>query len=415
MSGKSELFLFDKPTPQVVIENAVFMDVNPTTSLGENAQTIDFVINGSETLYLDMNDTLLYLRINITNALGVVLPAGNAVVPVNFFMNSLFSDVTLSLNDTVIEGGNQMYAYKSTIENIFNFNRDAKDLQLEASGFNENNGTRRGWVSESKQCELMGALRLDFLNQPKYLFPGINVKISMQKHSNPRFSIVGGGGDYRINIMQAKLYVRRVDVARSVLSGHIKGLQTQNMMYPYDRSQVVTYTIANGSLSHYKDNLFSNSLLPKLVIVGLVSQAGYNGTEINSNAFNFHHFNVNSVGLYRDGQAVPYREVYEPDFANNLCTRDYMKSIVQCTQHLNSNTNNGITMELFKNGYTFFTFNLTPDFDFNQRQMPRDGNLRLELKFAVPLPAAINVVVYATFDSTLQITKDRQIIRDNAI
>ena len=42
-------FLFDKPTPQVVIDSAIFMDVNPTTSLGENAQTIDFTINGSET------------------------------------------------------------------------------------------------------------------------------------------------------------------------------------------------------------------------------------------------------------------------------------------------------------------------------------------------------------------------------
>ena len=42
--------------------------------------------------------------------------------------------------------------------------------------------------------------------------------------------------------------------------------------------------------------------------------------------------------------------------------------------------------------------------------MPRDGNLRLEIKFAEPLAKAINVLIYATFDSELQITKNREIV-----
>lgn len=90
-----------------------------------------------------------------------------------------------------------------------------------------------------------------------------------------------------------------------------------------------------------------------------------------------------------------------------------MKSIIHNTQHLNTNMNNGIDLEKFKSGYTFFTFNLTPDFDINQCQMPRDGNLRLELKFGGTLAQAINVIVYATFDSKIEITKDRAIICDN--
>ena len=179
MSGKSELRVFDHEMPQIVIEDANFVDINPQTSLSESANTIEFYINGSETEYLDMNDTLLYLRLNVVAGDGKHLTKGSLVTPANFFMNALFSDVTLQLNDTVIEGGNQLYAYKSTFESIFGFSNAAKKIQLRPMGFNDDEVERKSWIEESKQMELIGALRLDFLNQPKYLIPGVSVRTAV--------------------------------------------------------------------------------------------------------------------------------------------------------------------------------------------------------------------------------------------
>ena len=174
---------------------------------------------------------------------------------------------------------------------------------------------------------------------------------------------------------------------------------------------MISYSIPQGSLSHFNDNLFSTRLLPKFVVVAFVKASAYAGSELQGDPFKFDHFNVNSIGLFRDGQSLPYRELYEPNFKEGLYTRDYVKSIVHCTQHLNTNLTNGIDLDKFGGGhYTFFTFNLTPDFDYNQCQMGRDGNLRMEVKFAEPLSKAINVLIYATFDHELQITKDRDII-----
>ena len=411
MSGKSELRIFDHESPQIVIESASFVDVNPQTSLSENANTIEFYINGSETEYLDMNDTLLYLRLNVMAGDGKPLAVASNVTPTNFLMNALFNDVSLQLNDVVIEGGNQLYAYKSTFESIFGFSEEAKLAQLRPMGYCEDEVERKGWIKESKPLELMGALRLDFLNQPKYLIPGVNVRIKLQRHSD-RFALIHGTGSPRIKITHAKLYVRRVRVNPTVTLAHNKGLSLdRNAIYNYNRGQMISYSIAQGSLSHFNDNLFSTKLLPKFVVVGFVKAAAYNGRELENNPFHFEHFNVCSVGLFRDGQSLPYRELYEPNFKEGLYTREYVKSIVQCTQHLNTNLTNGIDLEKFGNGgYTFFTFNLTPDFDYNQRQMPRDGNLRLEIKFAEPLAKAINVLIYATFDNSLQITKEREIV-----
>ena len=182
-------------------------------------------------------------------------------------------------------------------------------------------------------------------------------------------------------------------VSPTVSLAHNKGLSTsKNALYQYNRGQMISYSISQGSLSHFNDNLFSTKLLPKFVVVGFVKAAAYNGTHLDTDPFMFEHFNVCSIGLFRDGQSLPYRELYEPNFKEGLFTREYVKSIIHCTQHLNTNLTNGIDMERFSDGgYTFFTFNLTPDFDYNQIQPPHDGNLRLEIKFAEPVDKAINV------------------------
>ena len=415
MSGKSELRLFDPSLPQITIDSAVFSDINPSTAIGENATTIDFLINGSESDYLDLNDTLLYLRLRVTTSDNKVLPNTSAVTPSNYWLNSLFSDVTLSLNDTVIEGGNHLYPYKATIESIFQFDEATKKSQLAPMGYNEDAEERKGWIKNSRTVELIGALRLDFFNQSKYLLPKVDVRISLQRSKNS-FCMQTGTGNPQIKLACAKLYVRRVKVRQSVSLGHELGLQTKNALYSYNRGQVISYAIPSGSLSHFKDNLFSRTLLPKFVIVGMVSSDSFNGTAGTAGAtdpFKFEHFDVNSVGLFRDGQSLPYRELYEPNFANELYAKEYMKSIVHCPQHFNVNVNNGITMKKFADGHTFFTFNLSPDFDYTQTQLPHDSNLRLEIRFAKQLEKSINVIVYGVFDNQLQITKDRKIIPDN--
>ena len=94
-------------------------------------------------------------------------------------------------------------------------------------------------------------------------------------------------------------------------------------------------------------------------------------------------------------------------------TDAYVRSILQNTQMLNTNNNNGIDMKDFsENGYTFFTFNLAPNFDMNQVKIPRDANFRLGMRFSEALKHSINVIAYAIYDAKVQITGDRHIITD---
>ena len=147
----------------------------------------------------------------------------------------------------------------------------------------------------------------------------------------------------------------------------------------------------------------------------MVHTEAYNGSYFKQ-SFNFQHFKISQLALHRDGQMIPYKRPYTLNYnknGGNLVTDAYVRSILQNTQMLNTNNNNGIDMDDFTNkGYTFFTFNLTPDFDMNQVQQARDANLRLDMTFASALTHAINVIAYGIFDAKIQITGNREIIPD---
>jgi len=72
----------------------------------------------------------------------------------------------------------------------------------------------------------------------------------------------------------------------------------------------------------------------------------------------------------------------------------------------------GLDREDYNLGYTLWTFDLTPDGSASSGthwSPMKQGNFRIELKFAKNLPTAITCIVYAEFDSLLQVDKQRSV------
>lgn len=401
MSGKSELSIFDKPDPQIVVQNATFEEIFPTNTLSGEAADIEFKINASNIDYLDLNDTLLYVSVKVVQENGSPLVDKADVCPNDYFFHSLFKDVILKFNSMLVEGGNNTYAQKAIITNVLNYSKDTETMTLDTVGCNVLETHRKVWIARSKTFEMCGPLMLDFFNQPKYLIPGISVHIRCQR--NPSSYCIKGVGKVLIN--DAKLFVRRVKVTSSVLMGHNIGLQKLNAIYPIRQTRLNAYSVAKGSLSYFKDQIFDDRQLPKFVLVTFQPTKSYNGDKEEFSS-KFEHSNVNSITLARN---TDYRECYNVDFENDRYVTGFVQSIIRNMGLLNKNMNIGINMKYFKDRYPFFTFVLAPDFDVNQTQMPKQGNLRLDIRFSKPLAEATTVLIYGIFDSQIEISSSRAI------
>jgi len=402
--GKTELCIFDRPSPQAVIEYGAFEDVYPKNAISDVSGDIEFSINGSNTEYLDLNDTMLFVQIRVVDKDKKVLTATDDSIPTNYIFHTLFKDVILTFNSFKIEGGNDTYIHKALIETILNYNGDTKNVCLAPMGY----GTvdiRKTTITGSKTLSLCGSLQLDFMDQPKYLIPGVSVSIKLQR-SNPMVSLESVANTPKIEILDAKLMVRRVRVESSVLAGHQIGLNKQNAIYPIRKKEVVGFPISKGSSSFYMEQLFSERRLPSFLLVTFQDASQFAGS-YKSSISTFKNLGATSITLTKN---TDYRETYTQDFDNDNYTTSYMQSIVRNMGYLDKNLNCGITLAEFKSTYPFFTFVLAPDFDINQSQLPQQGNLKLDIKFAKALEASAIVIVYGVFESEIQISANRNVL-----
>src|SRR5688572_23255236 len=94
---------------------------------------IEFNVTGSGQEYLDLSNTQLYVKASIIKANNAAADAGDHVGPSILFLHSLFSEVDITLNDTLVTASNNTYAYRSYLETILSYGGGAKTSQLTAA------------------------------------------------------------------------------------------------------------------------------------------------------------------------------------------------------------------------------------------------------------------------------------------
>ena len=161
-------------------------------------------------------------------------------------------------------------------------------------------------------------------------------------------------------------------------------------------------------VSHEK--LFSGQL-PTRVVIGLVPNRAFNG-HVDSNPFNFQHFNLTEIALYLDGQQQHAIRPIQPDYEHGQYIRAY-DTLFAGTGKLSKDEGLFITGEDYSNGYALYAFDLSADLGEDDHfNLVRQGSVRLALKFAVALPATVSVIAYAEFENIIKVDRDRNIVFD---
>ena len=421
---KSELDLFSVPPTQTSVENGTWVEYHPITTLTENSP-IEFDIPSSGEDYVDFANSYLHVKAKIVKGNGENLAADDVVAPTNLWLHSLFSQVDVSLNGTQITSSTNTYPYRAMIETLLTYGGDAKQSQLTSALFykdtagkmdthvldgevNDGFVKRAAFTSRSKTVDMIGRLHADIFFQERYMLNEVNTKLKLHR-ARDTFSIHHNGA-FKVVILSAVLYIRKIKLMPSVFLAQAKTLETSNAKYPVRRVVCKSFTIPIGFLDASHEKVFSGQL-PSRLVIGLVENSSYNGHK-QKNPFNFQNFKLTEIGVYTDGQQQLAVKPLKLNFENAEYISAYHSLFSGCGK-VNNDEGNFIDRKEFSDGYCLYAFDLSPDLkEDDHYNLIKEGSLRLVLKFAEALTTTVSVIVYGEFENVIEVDRNRNIIHN---
>jgi hypothetical protein len=431
--------MFKKPKKELALSHGRTICVPPNNGTMSSGPYI-FQIPATGTNFIQSSLTKMYGKCKITKPDGSDIETGKNFSIVNMFPVSLFETIDIEVNGSAIsELSSTLHHYKTFIESTLCYGMDAAQSHLLSGLYHpdrsfefdsttktpaaaEKTATtpavlytpttgyqkRAEIVKESKVFDFCIPLQHSFLMVDTFLPPNVPFTIKLTRSSDA-FSIIDGDatkGNYKVEILELKLYVRLVELHPQAQSGLMGALQKEPAHYQMNKTVLKNFSVASGSQGFQQGQIFTG-IIPKTIIVTAVLTESFYGS-YGSNPWVFQPFDCNYAALRVGGELVP-SDPYAPNFTKDLFAREYSDLFSNIGVH-HSNTGNYITMDTFKKGRFFFAWDLSPDgCNGFHLHPPVQGGVDLELKFGTVLPKPITVLVYAVYDNTILLHDDKTV------
>ena len=472
---KSELDLFSLPPTQTAVESGIWDTIQPNSGFDKNP-VVEFRIPGDSLHYLDLSQTELYVKLKIHGVASgeqkgedMMIRAFSPVLPVNNFLHSLFQDITVRFNSTIVEQTQSIYPYRAYLEDTLNYDKECKDSFLqqqlyvkdnagqfdvmvsgndkslvtlpEASHYDKDGVFRysattlvesqkiverqieiqQGTIVNNKGALfrktllmnnglLKGKFHLDTFNMNRYLLNSVDVSITMKKSNKSFFLMYDADEDLcTVDIQSMYIKVRRVRVSPSIMLDHAMTLEKTNAKYPIKKVLLKPITLEYNSTAQTLSNIHTG-IMPNRLVLAFTTTTAHSGS-FRTNPFNFRHFNIESLAVKIASQSVPYSTPLEFRANDNVnqFTEAYNSLFSGIREHPNA-----IDISEYPNGYFIVAFDLTPDLCSSEHyNILKDGNLEIVLRFKNDNEiknTAVTLIVYLEFDNILEITKNRNIL-----
>ena len=402
------------------IEKDYDREINPISAI-HNGSPIEFQISGTNLFYISLRDSYFDIQFNVTLNNGNDIQADAPVGPVNLLAHSLFSNIELSLNGKQVTEPTIHYQYRAYLETLANYSSYVQEKRLVAEGWlldsaahfdalNGHDGANRGlvgrkaWITQSRRHRLILRPRLDLFHQECDLPPNTDVRIRLIPNRDQFFLITSGNARYHLTIQSVRFWIRTREVSAQCLISHQQMLHNGvNYRINMPSIRIKTLSIPTGTLRQEFDNIYMGQL-PHRIIMSMVLGEHMDGT-YGSNPYWFQHFGLSYLVLRVNGELVP-RNGFQPDFDNNDYIRDYVQ--ILNALDLDSSTTNTLCVSPteWANGFSFFSFKLFP----NQSQYRPAGSVRLEVRFATPTAAVINIILLSESTGSIEIDKYKNVL-----
>ena len=433
-----EYDLFDLPSIQGSVERDILSIHRPLTTL-DSKSIIEYVIPTAEDEFIQLRDTLFYLRFVVTlkkaNGTNGDDTDYAALGHTNNLLHSMFKQIDMEINGKKLTVASQTYPYLAFLQTLTGFTTDAEKSYLSSSGWVDNDNSESivtnarktlledktelvGTVTHStspRVVELMGKLHFDMAMQGRALLGGATLKITLIPNE-PAFYIkyaLNIGCTPHVEFTSALLYIRRSKVSPALLEGLHVALADKTARYPIVRHEIKSYVVPSNTFNAYIPNII-NGKLPRRALVAMVDNSAFSG-HLREHPFNFKHNNATFIAMNINGIQYP-NVAYEPDYSEKKYLREYM-GLFEAYNQLTTDATINVTRYQYPKGYNIYAFNFTPDgsegaLKTGYTNPISEGNMSLTIRFKSQLQKTINIIVFMEFDSLVQIDKNLNAFTD---
>ena len=344
------LDMFNVPPTDLSISSRRWIRIN---QFNTGINPVNFQIDPQED-FLDLNESFFEVELTMKKDNNTNLLAADVLALVNNLANTLFKQINVRLNGTLISPQTDTYHYKAMIETLLNYDRDDGESILAPKGWyncldvpddgdadeytanmlNPAHDDYKAMSADRKnlvqsRVQFLGgkkvALRfkpfLEVFHLSKHLVPGVQIQIEMY-FNPPAVWTMRWHGANTLRLTEAdvgvRFYLNQVRVTPSIYREIVStmkgtpGKPGKPAVYPTVRGEIRTYSHPNDNRHFECSNPFHNQLPNRLVVV-LMEQAALNGN-VTKYPFSFKKFNLSSMKQLVGGEEYPYETLeLQPD------------------------------------------------------------------------------------------------------
>ncbi|KAK2722159.1 hypothetical protein QYM36_002641 [Artemia franciscana] len=376
---------FQSPNVDVSVKSAYFDPLYPIVHLSDGSP-IHFRFSSNENYYSDMRNSILELKVKVFKSDGnPVTDSDNVSYDDGGIMNTLFQNIQVFVNDTLVSSGNSLSAYTSFASYTLLTPNSTKKLRGSNYGFyTKEDGTLHPKLAvlATETLHLAARPSHDFFQLNQFIPPVLKIDIKFFP-SLPRIvfrKLEKAAPDV---ILTITLAVEKIKASGSNLKIMIPKLMPTARIIP------------TGSLSFAESSLTTYGHLPSKVILGLVKTSNQLGS-YESSPFKFELFHLSSLHLKVNGQ---------PIYSLNFSGQSYRLLYEMSMRTLGGDETtfeNGLSYDKWIRDSSLICLDIsrTPDLS-----LIKDGTLRLDLTFSQATDASVSLIIIGFQETFLEIDK----------
>ena len=418
------LDVFEQRQIDASVEEISYTETKPQTAIDQQGPHI-FEVPASQNP-IDLQNVLLNVECKIVKTDGTNIGAAEQVGPINNTLHTLFSQVEVRLGDTSVSYSHSLYPYQAYFEELLYANASELDGRLRMQGFildeggnlalpdpetNPHNSGLKKRRDElfalSRKTRLIGRLHCDIFQQDKYLIEHVPLRVTLHRSPDDFCLMKAGGTTYKITISDMSLMIPRVRIGeamrRSLESRLASGMLAQ---YNINRTVFHTHMLPTGSLNFHVPNLFRGRL-PHTVVLAMV-EAANRKPDVAKNPFELKEFELQKIVLSRNNVAVGIHSGLTVDFGDGY---NYSNAYLNLLRNTGKMSGGSLISHLhFRRGFAIYPFKVVPQESmYTDASALNEGVLDLMLTFSTATAANLDLFVYAQYNSTITIDKERAV------